>query len=98
MINGHLYRLSKLVYRLTTDSALAEAFKRDPESVLQSAEIAPELTEAVRRGDLLMLYRRGLHPLLLVQLSLMLGIDIQHYYESQSTSEVEVTSNARRED
>lgn len=97
-MNGHLYRLSKLVYRLTTDSALAEAFKRDPESVLRSAEIAPELTEAVRRGDLLMLYRRGLHPLLLMQLSLMLGIDIQHYYEARSTSEVEATSNARRED
>gem|GEM_PF-5891709 len=96
-MSGDLYRLSKLVYRLTTDAALAEAFKRDPESILQSAEIAPELAEAVRRGDLLALYRRGLHPLLLMQLSLMLGIDIQAYYETQSISGVETAPNARRE-
>lgn len=80
------YPLSKLLHRLGTEPDLLDQFRATPDMVLDAAGVSAEARKAVERGDFPWLLDHGVHPLLLMQLSLALNMDIRRAYATSNVS------------
>jgi hypothetical protein len=73
-----VYGIESLLYRLKRDPDLLGQFTDDRTAVLERddvREIDADEREFILSGDVLSLYRRGIHPLLLVGFSRQVGLD-----------------------
>lgn len=73
--------VERLMYQLNRDRELAEAFREDRGRVIREIgrDLDPIEIGWLESGDVLSLYRHGVHPLLLVAASRMYGIDQAAY-------------------
>lgn len=78
--------LEKFLFRLDKDDDLIAAFKADPKSVLSDLELDPAERDALAKGDLVALYRWGIHPLLIRNFSGALQLDYVAQYKEAGIS------------
>jgi hypothetical protein len=76
-----LFGMQKFIYELKKDKALQQSFKSDAEGAMATFALSAEEKTALRDGDLVGLYRRGVHPLLLAPYSRFMGISRPNYKE-----------------
>lgn len=73
--------VEKLMYELNKDRQLAQRFQADRAEVIRERgrDLDPVEIEWLEEGDVLSLYRHGVHPLLLVAASRVFGLDQAAY-------------------
>ncbi len=67
------YGLNECIYRLVNDPEFLERFCRSPREALQECDLTEMEREMLESKDFAKLYELGLHPLLLMHLSVTLG-------------------------
>jgi hypothetical protein len=67
--------LDQAIRRVVKDPVFRNAAVDRSQQIAEAAGVAPADLEAILAGELLALYRRGAHPLLIMQLAASLGID-----------------------
>ena len=78
--------LEKFLFRLDKDDALVAAFKADPRAALAGVELDAAERDALANGDLVALYRWGIHPLLIRNFSGALRLDYVEQYKKAGIS------------
>lgn len=74
-----LHAVDRLLYELNRDAAKVEQFRDHRDEVLAGRSLTPEERTMLLEGDVLGLYRHGVHPLLLAPASRFLGLDQQRF-------------------
>ena len=77
-----LYQMQKVLYELNRDPALQEAFKADRSAVLARYKLTDEEREALRRGDVGLVYVLGANGQLLMHFAALLGMAWPEYIQS----------------
>lgn len=67
--------LDQVIRRVVQDPVFRNAAVDRVQQTAEAAGVAPADLEAILAGELLALYRRDAHPLLIMQLAASLGID-----------------------
>lgn len=73
------YQLGKLLYEVSRKRDLAHAFQADPAPFLERYDLSEEEKQAVLRRDIRFLYEAGVHPLLLLTVARLFGIQQSDY-------------------
>ena len=73
------YELGKLMFDVTRFPRLQEEFERDSNGVLQRYDLTAEEKDALLNKDVHYMYDAGVHPLLLMMGSRLMGIDMREY-------------------
>lgn len=76
-----LYQLSKLIYQLNRDAALANRFRETPRDVLGTFELTAEEQEALLQPDIGLLYVLGVNGQLLMHYAAYWGIEWTDYLQ-----------------
>jgi len=77
-----LYQMQKVLYELNRDPALQEAFKADRGAVLARYKLTDEEREALRSGDVGLVYVLGANGQLLMHFAALLGMAWPDYIQS----------------
>lgn len=79
-----LHGVHRVLYSLNRDPAIAQRFREDRAAVLSgfAAQLDADETRWLQEGDVLSLYRHGVHPLLLVSASRLFGMEQSAYREA----------------
>lgn len=70
-----LHAVERMLYELNRDAAAAQRFREDQQSVLAGRDLSADERTMLESGDVLALYRHGVHPLLLAPASRFFGLD-----------------------
>ena len=70
-----LHAVERMLYELNRDALAARRFRDDPQSVLAGRDLSADERRMLESGDVLALYRYGVHPLLLAPASRFFGLD-----------------------
>jgi len=70
-----LHAVERLLHELNRDAARAQSFREDPQPVLAGRDMTAAERAMLTSGDVLALYRHGVHPLLLAPASRFFGLD-----------------------
>jgi len=79
-----LYSVQKLFYHLLVDPKVKQRFQTDLEDTLSDYKLTPEELAAIKSFDLAVLYRMGVHPLLLRPFSGLKGMAMPEYLKAIS--------------
>ncbi len=79
-----LYYVQKLFYHLLVDPKVKQRFQTDLEATLADYQLTPEELAAIKSFDLAVLYRMGVHPLLLRPFSGLRGMAMPEYLKAIS--------------
>jgi len=71
--------ISSFIYRLKNDSTIRAAFQSRSDAAFQGFDLSDDEKIALRNGDVVALYRFGVHPLLLAPYSRYAGIPRPKY-------------------
>jgi hypothetical protein len=74
-----LFDIHALIYRLKMSPALQQRFREAPWDVLVEFELTPGEGDALAAGDIQALWRLGVHPMLLLPFSRMVGLSADSY-------------------
>jgi len=74
-----LLGIHSFIFRLKSDPAIQRAFEQRLAAVFENFDLAPNETEALLNGDVVTLYRLGVHPLLLAPYSRYAGVPRPKY-------------------
>lgn len=74
--------IETFIYRLKNDAILQETFARRSDETFRGFELTPDEITSLRDGDVVTLYRLGVHPLLLAPYSRYAGIPRPRYQAS----------------
>lgn len=77
-----LHGVERFLYELNRDPAKVDQFRRDPESMLSGRALDDAERQWLQAGDVLALYRHGVHPLLLAPASRFFGLDQQSFRDA----------------
>jgi Aromatic-ring-opening dioxygenase LigAB, LigA subunit len=77
-----LYYVQKLLYQLNRDAELRQRFGADADAVLARYELDPEEREAIRAGDIGLLYVLGVNGQLLMHYAALRGLEWSAYLEA----------------
>lgn len=75
------YSLDMLIHEIGENKQLLEQLKRHPEDVAAAYSVHVDQLEQIVNGDLLALYKQGVHPLSIMKLARTLGIDVTERYK-----------------
>lgn len=78
------YELSRLLHDLGQGALDPEAVKQPGGDLRGNYQITDEEEEALRSGDLKAIENMGVHPLLLMNLAPLLGIDVVKVFQGES--------------
>jgi hypothetical protein len=76
-----LYHLQKFLYVLNRDESAQEAYKRDVETLLAGYDLTDEEANALREGDIGLLYVLGVNGQILMHFAAFLGIEWFDYLD-----------------
>jgi hypothetical protein len=76
-----LYQVSKIIYQLNRDAALARRFKDTPGEVVSDFDITPEERDALLKPDIGLLYVLGVNGQLLMHYAALWGIEWTDYLQ-----------------
>jgi Aromatic-ring-opening dioxygenase LigAB, LigA subunit len=76
-----LYYLQKFLYVLNRDELAQKRYREDLETLLGEYELTPEEAEALRQGDIGLLYVLGVNGQILMHYAAFLGIEWFDYLE-----------------
>jgi hypothetical protein len=76
-----LYYLQKFLYQLNRDESAQERYREDLESLLADYELTDEEANALREGDIGLLYVLGVNGQILMHYAAFLGIEWFDYLE-----------------
>jgi protocatechuate 4,5-dioxygenase alpha chain len=68
-----IYATSRVMWEITRDRDLAEQFRTDPGSVLDSRDLDPAEREALAASNIRALFELGVHPFVLYHFALRLA-------------------------
>jgi Aromatic-ring-opening dioxygenase LigAB, LigA subunit len=74
-----LLGVHSFIFRLKSDPATQEAFEQRSAAVFEKFDLAPHEIAALLNGDVVTLYRLGVHPLLLAPYSRYAGVPRPKY-------------------
>ncbi len=74
-----------LVDLFRSETALAQ-YQKDPEVILANYEVTDEERARLRGSDWGWLYTHGIHPYILVQFALALGVEVPQYMQQVKES------------
>jgi Aromatic-ring-opening dioxygenase LigAB, LigA subunit len=74
-----LLGISSFIYRLKNDETVRTAFESRSDAAFEGFELTQDEKTALRDGDVVALYRLGVHPLLLAPFSRYAGIPRPKY-------------------
>jgi hypothetical protein len=77
-----LYYVQKLLYQLNRDAELRRRFAADAEAVMAAYEFTAEEHEAIRQGDIGLLYVLGVNGQLLMHYAALQGFEWSAYLEA----------------
>ena len=77
-----LYYVQKLLYQLNRDEFTQTRFKDDFDGLCQSYELTDEEREALRQGDVGLLYIMGVNGQILMHFAAMQGFEWSEYLET----------------
>ena len=77
-----LHAVERLLYELNRDPGKVQQFQDDPEALLADRNLTDEERAWLTGGDVLALYRHGVHPLLLAPASRFFGLDQKDFREA----------------
>jgi hypothetical protein len=77
-----LYYVQKLLYQLNRDAELRRRFAADGEAALSGYELSLEEREAIRQGDIGLLYVLGVNGQLLMHYAAFRGLEWSAYLEA----------------
>ncbi len=77
-----LYYVQKLFYHLLVDPKVKQRFQTDRAATLSDYRLTPEELAAIKSFDLAVLYRMGVHPLLLRPFSGLKGMAMPEYLKA----------------
>lgn len=77
-----LYQMQKFLYEINRDKELQNGFKQDPDSVLQRYKLTDEERDAIRRGDVGLIYVLGANGQLLMHFAALLGMPWAGYIQA----------------
>lgn len=75
------YSLDMLIHEIGENRQLLDQLKQHPETVAESYSVHIDQLDQIRNGDLLALYKQGVHPLSIMKLARTLGIDVTERYK-----------------
>ncbi|MEE2983550.1 MAG: aromatic ring-opening dioxygenase subunit LigA [Pseudomonadota bacterium] len=81
-----LYYVQKLLYQLNRDAHARERFEVDIDALLDDYELTNEEIEAIKQGDIGLLYIMGVNGQILMHYAAMRGYAWDEYLESMRTS------------
>ncbi len=76
-----LYHLQKFLYELNRDDSVKEKYHNDLEGLLQQFDLTEEESNALRDGDIGLLYVLGVNGQILMHFAALLGIEWFDYLE-----------------
>jgi hypothetical protein len=77
-----LYQMQKVLYELNRDPSLQAAFKADRDAVLARYKLTDEEREALRSGDVGLVYVLGANGQLLMHFAALLGMAWPDYIQA----------------
>ena len=77
-----LYYVQKLLYQLNRDAELRRRFAADPAAVMAGCELTAEERQAIREGDIGLLYVLGVNGQLLMHYAALRGLEWSAYLEA----------------
>lgn len=77
-----LHAVERMLYELNRNASKVEEFQQDPQGLMEGRDLDPEERRMLLEGDVLALYRHGVHPLLLAPASRFFGLDQQRFREA----------------
>ena len=77
-----LYYVQKLLYQLNRDAELRRRFAADAEAVMARYEVTAEEREAIRQGDIGLLYVLGVNGQLIMHYAALRGLEWSAYLEA----------------
>ena len=77
-----LYYVQKLLYQLNRDAELRRRFAADAEAVMAGYELTAEERQAIREGDIGLLYVLGVNGQLLMHYAALRGLEWSAYLEA----------------
>lgn len=79
-----VFGAQKFIFQIKKDDDLKRRFKADAEAALSAFPLSEEERRVLKSGDLVALYRMGVHPLLLAPYARFMGIPRPAYQEALS--------------
>ena len=76
-----LYQLQKFLYELNRDDSVKENFHSDIEALISQFDLSTEESNALREGDIGLLYVLGVNGQILMHYAALLGIEWFDYLE-----------------
>lgn len=76
-----LYHLQKFLYELNRDDAIKERYHSDLDALLDQFDLSAEESNALREGDIGLLYVLGVNGQILMHFAALLGIEWFDYLE-----------------
>ncbi len=76
-----LYHLQKFLYELNRDEAAQEKYRADLDALISEFELTTEESEALREGDIGLLYVLGVNGQILMHYAAFLGIEWFDYLD-----------------
>ena len=77
-----LHALERLLFELNRGVVKPDQLREDPGEVFANRDLTVEERDWLDRGDVLALYRHGVHPLLLAPASRIFGLDPQEFRDA----------------
>lgn len=77
-----LYYVQKLLYQLNRDPRTQERYKEDFEGLLSDYDLDDEERDAIRDGDIGLLYVMGVNGQILMHFSALIGQEWREYIEA----------------
>lgn len=77
------YRINKFLFEISQDETSISRFKQNDPSLFDQYALSPEEREALMQCQVSRLYHAGVHPLLLMHLSLIHRQDIRELYRHE---------------
>ncbi len=77
-----LYYVQKLLYQLNRDSGTQERYREDFEGLLSDYDLDDEERDAIREGDIGLLYVMGVNGQILMHFSALIGQEWDEYIQA----------------
>ena len=74
-----LHAVERLLFEMNRDPSKVSRFRADAEELLRGRDLTPRERELIASGDVLGLYRHGVHPLLLAPASRFFGLGPEEF-------------------
>jgi hypothetical protein len=77
-----LHSLERLLFELNRGLVKPDELRDDPDALFANRDLSADERDWLERGDVLALYRHGVHPLLLAPASRIFGLDPQQFRDA----------------